>query len=526
MRNGIRHAMAGLAAAALAATAGAQTFSEQGATVLGGYDAARGFSGSFGDIDNDGDPDLLIQGWASARRFFRNNTVGTGSATYTDITVSGGIIANDTTGWSAAWGDYDGDGFVDVFLGESNTGSGIAGDLFHNNGNATFTNVSQSTINDPGFHQNVAWNDANLDGLPDLVIGMEGPEPHEVYVQNQDGSFTQSGQAAGLWIPYTGSLYGKGYGLAIGDYDDDGDYDLYISTCRTGGNIPNNFFHNMLVEDGFLHYVDLADSNGTQVRDNSYGSEFVDFDDDGDLELYMTGADGQETKIWRNDGGGTWTDVKTILGHRVLSNDGGDFNGSKAVDYDNDGDLDLYFHDNRVANGQNSARRLFRNDGDWVFTDVTVAEGVFSTNESGYDSAWADFDMDGDMDLFSATDSGIPERFFVSNASTNGNHWLHIRPRMAEGVRNTRAIGAKLFVTIDEGTPQERTLRREANTNAGTFNQSDVPVHFGLGQAAVVDKVRIVWPDGSENTWTDIAADQYITLRQTNGTDGDGFVLY
>jgi len=112
--------------------AGAQTFSEQGATVLGGYNGSA-ISGSFGDIDNDGDPDLLIQGTTSSRKLFRNNTIGTGSATFTDITLSGGIIANDTTGWSAAWGDYDGDGNVDVFLGEANTGTGIAGDLFRNN---------------------------------------------------------------------------------------------------------------------------------------------------------------------------------------------------------------------------------------------------------------------------------------------------------------------------------------------------------------------------------------------------------
>ncbi len=498
----------------LASMALAQTFAEQGATVLGGFNGnAR--SGSFGDIDNDGDPDLLVQGVSSARRLFRNNTIGTGMATYTEVQGAGGIVADDTTGWSAAWGDYNGDGFIDVFLGESNLGVGVAGDLFRNEGDSTFTDVSESTINEPGFHQNVGWNDANLDGLPDLLIGMEGPEPHEVYLQNEDGSFTQSGESAGLWIPYSGNSFGKGYGLAVGDYDDDGDYDLYLSTCRSGGNIRNNFFQNRFVEDGFLHYVDIADSNGTQYTPNSYGTEFVDFDDDGDLDLYMTGADAQETKIWRNDGGGTWTDIQTILGHRVLPNDGGDFNGSKAVDYDNDGDLDLYFHDHLASNGENSGRRLFRNDGDWEFVDVTVSEGLFTTNEGAYDSAWADYDLDGDMDLFSPNDSGSPERFFVSNASTNGNHWLFIHPRM--NGRNTRAIGAKIHVTIHEGTPEERTLRREANTNAGTFNQSDTAVHFGLGSAATVDRIRIVWPGGSENTWQDIEVDQYITLQQEAG---------
>jgi hypothetical protein len=293
----------------------------------------------------------------------------------------------------------------------------------------------------------------------------------------------------------------------------------------------------MLVETGALSFVDIADTNGTQNMNNTYGSEFVDFDNDGDLDLYVTGAMndttgvGNPTKIFRNDGHNMFTDVDTITGHPLLSDNGIDLNGGKAVDYDNDGDLDLYFHDNLSATGN---QRLFRNDGNWQFTDVTTLEGLnvaaggTPVGAGGYDSTWGDLDRDGDMDLIdpnNATFSGTatPERVYVSNASTNGKHWLYVD--LAGPEDNTTGIGASIFATLSEGTPQEFTLRREANTNAGTFNQSDVPVHFGLGAATTIDELRIEWPDGSQQSLYDVAANQYLTVEYMPGDyNGDGAV--
>jgi hypothetical protein len=173
-----------------------------------------------------------------------------------------------------------------------------------------------------------------------------------------------------------------------------------------------------------------------------------------------------------------------------------------------------------VANGQNRARALYRNEGGWQFTDVTAAEGLLATNENGFDSTWADFDLDGDQDLMCPNFATWPERFFVSTASTNGNRWLYVRLR---GTRpNRTAIGAQLYVTIQAGTPQERTLRRDANTNAGTFNQSDVPVHFGLGSATVIDSLRIVWPNRAVKTMHNVGINQYLTLVVPGDLDADG----
>jgi ASPIC and UnbV/FG-GAP-like repeat len=506
------------------------TFSEQGATILGGVNySAR--SASLADIDNDGDLDLFFQGVLGAQQLFRNNLIGGGSFTYTN--VSNLLPASLGDSWSAAWGDYDGDGRIDVFVGQSNQNA--SGDVLHNNGALGFLNASVSTgLNDPGFHQNVGWVDIDNDRDLDLIIGMEGPEKHEIYLQGPAGQFTPVGAATG----FQAAFGTKSYGMAIGDSDGDGDLDVYISTCRGGGNIRNNFFKNMLVETGSLSFVDIADSNGTQNLNNTYGSEFVDFDDDGDLDLYVTGADGNETKIFRNDGNNIFTDVDSITGHELLRDvngtpvRGNDLNGSKAVDYDNDGDLDLYFHDNLASSGN---QRLFRNDGNWQFTDVTALEGLNvaangdPVGAGGYDSTWGDLDLDGDQDLIDTNNStfgGVtptPERVYVSDASENGNHWLYVE---LEGPSyDTTGIGSSLYATVNLDTPEEVTLRREANTNIGTFNQSDLPVHFGLGAAALVDELLIQWPDGTKQGLHDVAANQYVTVRYLPGDyNGDGVV--
>ena len=404
-------------------------------------------------------------------------------------------------------GDYDGDSYVDIFVGQSNIGA--SGDVLQNVFGAGFDNQSVAAgLDDPGFHQNVAWSDIDNDRDLDLIIAMEGPEKHEIYLQGPAGSFTPVGAAVGFQEDF-GT---KAYGMAIGDTDGDGDMDIYISTCHGGlPSIRNNFYQNMLVETGSLSFVDIADDNGTQFTGNSYGSEFHDFDDDGDLDLFMVGADGAASKIFRNDGSNQFTDVDTITGNPLLSDTSGDLNGGRAVDYDNDGDLDLFFHDHKVLNGKDNARKLYRNDGNWQFTDVTALEGLDATNEGSYDSAWADIDRDGDQDLIATTDSNFDERVFLSDASDNGNHWLYVE--LTGPTYNTTGIGATIYATIDEGTSDERTLRREANTNAGTFNQSDLPVHFGLGAASQIDELRIEWTDGTIQHLFDVAADQYITVE-------------
>src|SRR5207237_7509742 len=129
--------------------------------------------------------------------------------------------------------------------------------------------------------------DINNDGLMDVIIAMEGPELNQIWLQGPAGHFTAVGAQVGFQVPFGM----KAYGMAIGDTDGDGDLDIYISTCRASMNIRNNFFKNMLKETSTFSLVDIADSNGTQDFNNTYNAEFVDFDNDGDLDLFVAGAD-------------------------------------------------------------------------------------------------------------------------------------------------------------------------------------------------------------------------------------------
>ena len=490
---------------------GQVTFTDQAPSIIGSANF-NSRSASLADFDDDGDLDLFFQGAAGSQQLYRNNFAQTGTLQY--VNASALLPSGLGSSWSAAWGDYNGDRQVDVFVGQTN--SGTTGDVLRNNGASGFSNESSAIgLDDPGFHQNVAWADIDNDRDLDLMIAMEGPEKHEIYLQRGSGFFQPVGAAVGIQ-----ELPGiKAYGMAIGDSDGDGDLDIYISTCRADNNIRNHFYENQLAQTGVLSFVDIADSNGTQFMQNSYGTEFHDFDDDGDLDLFMTGADAQLSKIFRNDGGNQFTDVDTITGQTLLSDVSGDLNGARVIDYDNDGDLDLFFHDHKINAGRNQARKLYRNDGNWQFTDVTAAAGIAGANEGSYDSTWGDLDRDGDQDLVATTDSTVRERIFLSDASGNGNGWLYVS---LEGPSdNSTGLGATLYATINEGTPDQRTLRREANTNAGTFNQSDLPVHFGLGDATLIDELRIEWRDGTIQHLHDVAINQYLTIATTE-CDFDG----
>jgi hypothetical protein len=230
------------------------------------------------------------------------------------------------------------------------------------------------------------------------------------------------------------------------------------------------------------------------------------------------------------------------MGHPLLSDTGTDLNGGSSIDYDNDGKLDLFFHDNLSAT---SNVKLYHNESYvdpvthqfvWKFTDVTSTQLTTATNPDpgagGYDSTWGDIDLDGDLDLINPNNSqklingsqvSTPERVYINDASTNGNHWLYVKLHGPSW--DSTGLGASLYATLNAGTPDEVTLRREANTNAGTFNQSDVPVHFGLGSALFVNNLLIRWSDGTAQGVGMVLGNQYISVTYFPGDyNGDNVV--
>ena len=148
---------------------------------------------------------------------------------------------------------------------------------------------------------------------------------------------------------------------------------------------------------------------------------------------------------------------------------------------------------------------------------------MWPATEGGYDGVWGDIDQDGDQDLIDTNTVAFPERVFISNASTNSNHWFYAK--LVGPSWNTTGIGSTLYATMSDGSLAGVTLRREANTNAGTFNQSDVPVHFGLGSSTTISDLKIVWPDGFVQHLTGVAANQYLTIHELAGDyNGNGVV--
>ena len=459
----LRRAVLSLATVALLnivpAGAFAASFTEQGATILGGANlTAR--SVSLADIDNDGDLDMFFQGSGtttstSNRQMFRNNSIGTGSFTFTNVTstwLSGLGGVGDS--WSAGWADYNGDGLVDVFVGQTNS-SGTSGDVLRNNG-GSFSNETASTgLNDPGFHQNVGWADIDNDRDLDLVIGMEGPELHEIYLQGAGSQFTPVGDAVGIQVAF-GT---KGYGLAIGDTDGDGDLDMYISTCRSGGNIRNNFFKNMLVETGSLGFVDIADTNGTQ-----------------NYEQHLRHGVSRSRQRRRSR---PLRDRRRRPRQQNLPQRRQQFVHRRRYHHRSHA-LEHQWHRSQRQQGRRLRQRrrprpllsrqpvgdrqpealsqrreleLHRCDGR---ARAQYGSGRRPVGAGGYDSAWGDLDRDGDQDLIDPNNSTFsgnptPERVYVNDASTNGNHWLYVE--LAGPSYNTTGLGASLFATVNEGTP-------------------------------------------------------------------------
>ncbi len=500
-------------------------------------------------------------------------TVETTAPEWVNVAPTDGSGAgNDGNGRGAAWGDYDGDGAPDLIITNRPvwfTGADATNHLYHNEGGDVFLDVTPGLMADGGYGQGVAWGDFDGDGDLDLYqsnMAVGGDAPNHLFRNDGGGAFTDIAPATGTDDPP-----GSGRSVAWVDYDGDGDLDLYV--CNDG---PNHLFRNDGEDPwspGDWIFTDVAPANGTGVGDDRYtmGCAWADYDNDGDPDLYLVNYNGGANALLRNDGGhpteeGEWifTNVAAAMGvddaaaglgcawgdydgdgwldlyitnqgpnrlyHRVagselfeelagLMGDGLDdtsYNAGCAwIDYDNDRDLDLYVashwtdpQDDWVPN------HLFRNDGEdlgapggWSFVSVASPYGYgVGSGQNTTAAAWADYDQDGDLDVYLCNMTGSPNELFrndVPAASTN--HWLHLD--LVSKSYNTAAVGAR--VRCVTGT---ETMIREVDGGSGFVSQNSLTVEFGLGAVTMADTVEIVWPSGIVQTLVDQAADQRLTI--------------
>ena len=392
---------------------------------------------TFADIDNDGDLDAFVVTWYGVPNYFYRNN----GATFTHIpnAVTGNIGTYSET---AAWGDYDNDGFVDVYL--TNSDGDKRNMLYRNKGDDSFERITTGAwVTETDLSRCVNWVDYDNDGDSDLFVTNESNQANDLFRNDDNGSFTKIAAA-----PLTTSLRGS-MSASWGDVDNDGDFDVVVANA------------------GYFQ----AQNNQLFINNN-----------------------------------GNFTEVTG----EPLVTDGGCSYGTAFGDVDNDGDLDL-----AVANGYcNGAivNFLYLNDGEGNFARATTE--TLSTPCS-FGLAFGDYDNDGFLDLAiatckNATASPQPPNLLYRN-NGNGNKWLKIK---LEGVVSNRAaIGAKVRIKTDAGWQL-----RDISAQSGYNGQNSLIAHFGLGGANSVDSLTIEWPSGIRQHLTQVAANQQLFVVEEDAT--------
>jgi hypothetical protein len=376
------------------------------------------------------------------------------------------------------WGDYDNDGFLDLFVGVGNGGNDW---LYHNNGLGGFTKITTGAIvNSGGFANNCGWADYDNDGFIDLFVA-NSDQNDFLYHNNGNGTFTR------IMTNAIALKTGNSQGGSWADYDLDGWPDLFVSRV----NEPNLLYHN----EG--RSIFTSETNGIIVHDVSLGqgTSWGDYDNDGYLDLFVANPNARNF-LYHNNGDGTFNKITS----GAIVTDIGTGGGCGWADYDNDGYLDL------VVAIRAGANFLYHNNGDGTFARVTV--GVVATDvANAIACAWADYDNDGFPDLFVTEVNSFNNRLFRNNG--NGNSWLTLK---LEGrLSNRTAIGAKVRVkTTIRG--RELWQLREISGGGGLGTENDLRAGFGLGDATNVDLVRIEWPSGIVQEFHDVTSRQFITV--------------
>ncbi|MFC2086509.1 FG-GAP-like repeat-containing protein [Bacteroidota bacterium] len=367
--------------------------------------------------------------------------------------------------------------------------------LYSNNGDGSFTKITTGVVVNDGYGTIGTWGDYDNDGDLDLFVAGNPA----LYQNNGDGTFINV---------TSGDLYNSGIssgGCNWVDYDNDGDLDLFVAN---GENIITNILYR---NDGELGFVQIT--SGDIVNDLAFsaGGSWGDYNNDGFLDLFVAnGFDSDQSNfLYRNNGDGTF--VKITSGDIV--NDGGCSYGSSWGDMDNDGDLDLFVTNNCDDNGQNNF--LYSNNGDATFTKITTG-GIVNDNNFSLGCAWADYDNDGNLDLFVAVDNGTNNLLYRNDG--NSNNWINIK--CVGTVSNTSAIGAKLRVKANIfGNDVWQMRELSGQTGAGLGSQNSLNAEFGLGDATVIDSIIIEWPSDSVDIYTNVPVRQFAVVTENQDID-------
>ncbi len=408
----------------------------------------------FADYDNDGWPDLMVVDWGQNHLF--HNQQGKG---FEDVTAAAGLIRSPANGRTASWGDYDSDGYLDLFVANwscyPNCGHPAQGDgdhLYHNDGAGHFTEVTRflsSKVTGASFV--AGFTDYNNDGRPDIfLVNDEFINPVGTALWRNDGAGCDGWCFTDVSKPANANYSLFGMGLATGDYNNDGNIDLFFTN---GGPMV------LLKNQGNGSFANVAKASGVEEPDAiAWGTIFLDYDNDG----------------WR----------------------------------------DLYVAVMETANGKDIASNpLFHNNGDGTFNKVACQSGAADVH-AGMGVAYADYDHDGWVDMVVGNmDNGY--RLYHNQSSTRQtNNWVELE-LVGGGPVNRDAVGARVYVTTPNQVRQLQEVVAGSSLGAG----NELGLSFGLGAAKSAD-LEVVWPDGQKQTLTNVAANQRYQLAYAAGVKG------
>lgn len=442
-------------------------------------DGGASRNGNWVDYDNDGYIDLFVTNSLNQKNFlYRNRTDGT----FTKIT-SGPVVSDEEYSWRSSWGDYDNDGYSDLFVANIR---GLNNSLYHNNGDGTFTKVTSGAIvNEGGVSEHGSWADYDNDGALDLFVANWYGQRNFLYHNNGDGTFSK----------VTSGAITKDGGNSItgewADYDGDNDLDLFVANA----NNQNNFLYRNNGDGTFTKVTSgpIVNEGGSSVT-GSWG----DYNNDGHLDLFVANNFQQNNFLYQNNGNGTF--IKITSG--PLVNDHAESVSAGWADYDNDGDLDLF-----VSNSYGENDFLYRNDSHGVFLQITSSVLVRDQKHT-VGIAWGDHDNDGSLDLFVPNNDG--NNFLYHNKGSS-NNWINIK--CVGRVSNASAFGAVVRIksAINGSTVRQMRYLPDGNSN---HSQN---VEFGLGNAAVIDSIKIEWPSGIVDVYANVAVNDFYTAIEGRG---------
>ena len=456
---------------------------------VGNKEIAAGLA--VGDYDRDGFLDIyLCNGGLSAKQtsiLYHNN----GNGTFSDVTQKSGVLREPDTSLAAAFFDYDNDGWCELYVTNFGEWAPASDSFFHSNGDGTFESLDVVKVTgiQPEVYSSIPTVfDYNNDGLLDIYASYGTFHSNKLLRNNGDGTFTNVAQESKV------ANLDDNVSSAMGDYDNDGDMDLYVTEWAWGRNV-------LYINDGQGVFKNVPMPSVTSNVANC-----LDYDNDGDFDIFVSARQGRHM-LYRNRGDATFDDVAEEAGiKRWVSN----MCGATFGDYDNDGHIDFFMAGwGGNFGGWTMPRfesKIYHNNGDGTFTDVTDELGLkyVDTGLSGF----LDFDNDGHLDLYVTRrqDSNI-----LLRNEGNENHWIHIN---TIGVKSNRdGIGAKVKVVAGE-LSMLRMIEADARGQG-------LRVHFGLGKNPKVELIRIEWPSGQVDELRDVDADQFITVEEGVGIISD-----